>query len=160
MNDGTIPCSVQNRGNRRFHAAFSPTECIPHYIQMRFQGKDVPGTCESCGGVVLEVFLFRESFDAPMHNDHEYYIVILVIHCIGSPWTVDVRGITKFNVSGPGLDVVPIGRQTHFEARASGSGELASHILTANITGEYRKITSLSVICDINSHLLYDAFPL
>ena len=26
VNDGTIPCSVQNRGNRQFHASFMPKE--------------------------------------------------------------------------------------------------------------------------------------
>ena len=43
VNDGTIPCSVQNRGNRQFHASFMPKEAIPHQIQMRFNGREVPG---------------------------------------------------------------------------------------------------------------------
>ena len=48
VNDGTIPCSVQNRGNRQFHASFMPKEPIPHYIQMRFNGKEVPGKLCLC----------------------------------------------------------------------------------------------------------------
>ena len=46
VNDGTIPCSVQNRGNRQFHATFMPKEAVPHFIQMRFNGREVPGTCK------------------------------------------------------------------------------------------------------------------
>ena len=43
VNEGTIPCSVQNRGNRQFHATFVPKEAIPHFIQMRFNSREVPG---------------------------------------------------------------------------------------------------------------------
>lgn len=43
INDGQIPCSVQNRGNRQFHATFTPKDPIPHYIQMKFNGMEVPG---------------------------------------------------------------------------------------------------------------------
>ncbi len=43
VNDGTIPCSVQNRGNRQFHASFMPKDPITHYIQMKFNGKEVQG---------------------------------------------------------------------------------------------------------------------
>ncbi len=43
MNEGTIPCSVQNRGNRQFHASFMPKDAMPHLIQMKFNGREVPG---------------------------------------------------------------------------------------------------------------------
>ncbi len=45
VNDGTILCTVQNRGNRQFHASFTPKEAIPHFIQMKFNSKEVPGKC-------------------------------------------------------------------------------------------------------------------
>ena len=44
VNDGTIPCNVQNRGHRQFHASFTPEEGKPHFVQMRFNGQPVPGT--------------------------------------------------------------------------------------------------------------------
>lgn len=43
INDGLIPCSVQNRGNRQFHASFMPREATPHFVQIRFNGKEVNG---------------------------------------------------------------------------------------------------------------------
>ena len=43
VNDGTIPCSVQNRGNRQFHGSFMPKEPIHHLIQMKFNGREIQG---------------------------------------------------------------------------------------------------------------------
>ena len=43
VNDGTIPCSVQNRGNRQFHASFMPKDAMSHLVQMKFNGREVPG---------------------------------------------------------------------------------------------------------------------
>jgi len=44
VNDGNIPCSVQNCGNRNFRASFIPVDPIPHYIRMKFNNRDIPGS--------------------------------------------------------------------------------------------------------------------
>lgn len=43
INEGQVPCGVQNRGNRLFRATFTPRDALPHYIDLRFNGMDVPG---------------------------------------------------------------------------------------------------------------------
>ena len=43
VNDGTIPCSVQNWGNRQFHATFVPKEVMAYFIYLRFNNKKVEG---------------------------------------------------------------------------------------------------------------------
>lgn len=48
VNDGTIPCSVQNRGNRQFHGSFMPKEPITHLIQMKFNGRLLRGREPVC----------------------------------------------------------------------------------------------------------------
>jgi len=45
VNDGKIPCSVQNRGNRQFHASFLPRAPGVHYIQMKFNGQLLYSKC-------------------------------------------------------------------------------------------------------------------
>ena len=51
VNDGTIPCSVQNRGNRQFHGSFMPKESVLHLIQMKFNGRIIKGRlrCQTHG---------------------------------------------------------------------------------------------------------------
>ena len=75
VNEGAIPCSVQNRGNRQFHASFKPVDAVPHFIQMRFNGREVPG----------------------------------------SPWRVHISSPAQFSLSGPGLKMAPVHKQTTFE---------------------------------------------
>lgn len=54
INEGTVPCSVQNRSNKRFHATFVPREPIPHRIHLRFNCHEVPGKAER--GVTFREF--------------------------------------------------------------------------------------------------------
>jgi len=54
INEGTVPCSVQNRGSKRFHASFTPREPIPHRIHLRFNGCEVPG--KASHGVIFRKF--------------------------------------------------------------------------------------------------------
>jgi len=110
VNEGTIPCSVQNSGNRRFHATFMPKEPIQHSIQMRFNGKEVPG----------------------------------------SPWRVEVRGITKVNATGQGLGLVPVNRMASFEVRAVGSGSFPEDSLRAIITGPSRRPVPVQILNNFN----------
>lgn len=44
VNDGMVTCNVEKRGSRQFVASFVPVEAIPHYIQMRFNDLDIPGS--------------------------------------------------------------------------------------------------------------------
>ncbi|XP_069103438.1 filamin-B-like isoform X5 [Argopecten irradians] len=44
VNDGRIPCSVQNLGNYCFNASFVPDNIDPHIIQMKFNNKPVTGS--------------------------------------------------------------------------------------------------------------------
>ena len=43
VNDGQVPCSVENKGNRRFKASFIPTEAVDHRVDMFFNNEKVPG---------------------------------------------------------------------------------------------------------------------
>ena len=43
VNKGTIPCKVENKGNRHFTASFQPTQPGLHIVEVKFNGKDVPG---------------------------------------------------------------------------------------------------------------------
>ncbi|XP_021372143.1 filamin-A-like isoform X2 [Mizuhopecten yessoensis] len=44
VNDGRIPCSVQNLGNYCFNASFVPDNVEPHSIEMKFNSKPVSGS--------------------------------------------------------------------------------------------------------------------
>ena len=43
VNDGMIPCSVANLGNRKYRATFTPREAKQHFIQMTFNSQNVIG---------------------------------------------------------------------------------------------------------------------
>jgi len=43
VNDGAVPCQVQNLGGRQFRASFTPFDPIPHIVWMKFNGFAVPG---------------------------------------------------------------------------------------------------------------------
>lgn len=47
VNDGSVHCHVDKRGVRQFRAYFVPVDAIPHYIQIRFNGFEVPGGFQS-----------------------------------------------------------------------------------------------------------------
>jgi len=47
VNDGAVPCQVQNLGGRQFRASFTPVDPIPHVVWMKFNGFAVPGTLTS-----------------------------------------------------------------------------------------------------------------
>jgi len=42
VNEGTVQCTVQNTGNKKFRASFVPREPGPHRVVLRFNGEDVP----------------------------------------------------------------------------------------------------------------------
>ena len=44
VNGGTVPCTVQPIGNRRFHASFTPRLAVPHDVEVTFNGQEVAGT--------------------------------------------------------------------------------------------------------------------
>lgn len=43
VNGGSVPCNIQNRGERRFHVSFTPRTAMSYDIQVRFNGKEVAG---------------------------------------------------------------------------------------------------------------------
>jgi len=43
VNDGAVPCQVQNLGGRQFRASFTPFDPVPHIVWMKFNGFAVPG---------------------------------------------------------------------------------------------------------------------
>jgi len=43
VNGGSVPCTVQSRGNRILHASFIPRTAIPHDVEVRFNGQEVEG---------------------------------------------------------------------------------------------------------------------
>lgn len=44
VNGGTVPCTVQPIGNRRFHASFTPRLAVPHDVEVTFNGQEVAGS--------------------------------------------------------------------------------------------------------------------
>jgi len=44
VNGGTVPCTVQPRGNRLLHASFTPRVAVPHDVEITFNGQEVAGT--------------------------------------------------------------------------------------------------------------------
>ena len=43
INGGSVPCTIQPRGNRRFRASFTPRMAIPHDVEVRFNGQEIAG---------------------------------------------------------------------------------------------------------------------
>ena len=46
VNDGSVPCNVQTKATRQYHASFIPTDPVTHFVRMKFNNKDVPGTVD------------------------------------------------------------------------------------------------------------------
>ena len=44
VNDGLVKCAAQDVGNKQFHAAFVPVNPGLHYIRMKFNGIELPGS--------------------------------------------------------------------------------------------------------------------
>ena len=47
VNDGRVPCSVENKGNHRFTASFMPENGKPHVVEMTFNERQVEGRSRS-----------------------------------------------------------------------------------------------------------------
>jgi len=47
VNGGSVPCTVQPRGNRLLHASFTPRTAVPHDVEVHFNGQEVTGICHS-----------------------------------------------------------------------------------------------------------------
>jgi hypothetical protein len=43
INDGEVPCKVENTGFRQYCASFTPTTAGPHMVQIRFNGHEIEG---------------------------------------------------------------------------------------------------------------------
>jgi len=43
VNGGTVPCTVQPRGNRLLHASFTPRVAVPHDVEVKFNGQEITG---------------------------------------------------------------------------------------------------------------------
>lgn len=97
VNGGSVPCSVVNRGSRKFHATFTPRLAQPHDIQVKFNGHEVDG----------------------------------------SPWRVEILSASQINVSGPGLQLVPVDVMSWFEIH--GASGCSDSDLVVNITSPTRK---------------------
>lgn len=41
INGGRVPCRVRELGGRSYLASFTPTQAVPHVIEMRFNGENV-----------------------------------------------------------------------------------------------------------------------
>ena len=77
VNDGAVPCQVQNLGGRQFRASFTPTDPVPHVVWMKFNGFAVPGRL-----LLIFIFTITEPCDntttattnnkkrAPSHHHH------------------------------------------------------------------------------------------
>jgi hypothetical protein len=81
INDGAVPCKVENTGYRTYRASFLPTTTVPHVVQMRFNSYEVEGKysfvfIESCFfsliGNLYEILLFTTllSQTCIVHEDH------------------------------------------------------------------------------------------
>lgn len=44
INDGKVPCKIVNLGNRQYRASFTPTEPVPHNIQIKFNEHEIIGS--------------------------------------------------------------------------------------------------------------------
>jgi len=44
VNGGRVPTSAQAQGIHTYAISFTPREAMPHTVELRFNGEDVPGT--------------------------------------------------------------------------------------------------------------------
>ena len=43
INDGQVPCNVENLGDRQYRASFKPEQAVQHVVQILFNDKEVNG---------------------------------------------------------------------------------------------------------------------
>lgn len=48
VNGGRVPTSAQAQGPHTYAISFTPREAIPHSVDLRFNGQDVPGSPFKC----------------------------------------------------------------------------------------------------------------
>lgn len=57
VNGGRVPTTAQGQGPHTYAISFTPRQAIAHTVDLRFNGKDVPGKCV----LWLIVDFFREN---------------------------------------------------------------------------------------------------
>lgn len=45
VNGGRVPTTAQGQGPHTYAISFTPRQAVVHIVDLRFNGKDVPGTC-------------------------------------------------------------------------------------------------------------------
>lgn len=48
VNGGRVPTSAQAQGPHTYAISFTPREAVPHSVDLRFNGQDVPGSPFKC----------------------------------------------------------------------------------------------------------------
>ena len=102
-----------------------PKEPIAHHIQMKFNGREVPG-------MLCLHFLIYLALNKSLYN---FLVITFIYHkfvlvLIGSPWRVDIRSAAHISASGRGLQMVPARVPASFDVQTGGTGQDGSLVTT------------------------------
>ena len=53
VNDGRVPTSAQAQGQHTYAISFTPRDALNHTVELRFNGRDVPGSPFICKVIIL-----------------------------------------------------------------------------------------------------------